>query len=59
MAIHKKHLQDNYSDLIISILNDITDTNFELVFVLEDELEDDKRLFQQILLIIIFLQVFL
>ena len=38
MPIHKKHLMDNYSDIIISKLNDITDTNFELVFILKEEI---------------------
>lgn len=46
MPIHKKHLMDNYSDIIISKLNDITDTNFELVFILKEEIdekEEEKR----------------
>ena len=34
MPIHKKHLADNYSELILNHLNDITGTNFELVFLL-------------------------
>ena len=43
MPIHKKHLSDNYSDLIITKLNDITDTNFELIFLLKEEVEDEER----------------
>lgn len=40
MPIHKKHLMDNYADLITKTLNDITGTNFELVFILKEEIED-------------------
>ena len=40
MPIHKKHLADNYSDLILNHLNDITGTNFELVFLLKEEIKD-------------------
>lgn len=42
MPIHKKHLLDNYSELIISKLNDITDTNFELVFMLKEEINEEE-----------------
>ena len=41
MPIHKKHLAENYSDLIISILNNITGTNFEVIFILKEEIEDN------------------
>ena len=40
MPIHKKHLIDNYSDLIVKTLNEITGTNFELVLILKEEIED-------------------
>ena len=43
MPIHKKHLADNYSDLILSHLNDITGTNFELVFLLKEEAEKKEK----------------
>lgn len=43
MQIHKKHLADKYSSLIIEKLNDITGTNFELDFVLESELEKETQ----------------
>ena len=33
MQIHKKHLADKYSSLIIEKLNSITGTNFELNFL--------------------------
>lgn len=41
MQIHKKHLADKYSTLIIEKLNDITGTNFELEFLLESEIKID------------------
>ena len=40
MPIHKKHLLDNYSDLILKILNDITNTNLELVLLLKEEIDE-------------------
>lgn len=42
MPIHKKHLSDNYSDLIIQKLNDVTNTNFELIFLLNEEIESEE-----------------
>lgn len=39
MQIHKKHLADKYSSLIIDKLNGITGTNFEIEFFLDDELK--------------------
>ena len=44
MHIHKKHLTDNYLDIIIKIFNDITGTNFEIEFLLEEELEKKKNI---------------
>ncbi len=43
MPIHKKHLSDNYYDLITDILNNITGTNFELEFVLKEEVESINK----------------
>lgn len=43
MSIHKKHLSDNYFDLIKSALNKVTGTNFDLEFLLKDELEEIKE----------------
>lgn len=40
MPIHKKHLRDNYQDLIIETLNHVTGTNFEIEYFLKDEIED-------------------
>jgi len=43
MPIHKKHLLDKYSEVIISTLNKITGTNFELEFLLKEEIEVETR----------------
>ena len=43
MAIHKRHLHDNYRDLIQDSLNKITGTNFELEFYLENEIEKFEK----------------
>ncbi len=42
MSIHKKHLSDNYTDLIQTSLNKVTGTNFELKFLLKEELEEEE-----------------
>ena len=42
MLVHKKHLSENYSELISSILYDITNTNYELNFYLPDDIETIK-----------------
>ena len=43
MAIHKRHLYDNYRNLIQESLNKITGTNFELEFYLENEIKNDDE----------------
>ncbi len=46
MPIHKIHLIDNYNDLIVNKINEITGSNYELVFLLEEEaaeLENQKQ----------------
>ena len=43
MQIHKKHLADKYSTLIIDKLNNITGTNFELDFILNDEIKEIEK----------------
>ena len=45
MAVHKKHLHDNYSSIITSCLADITGTNYELSFLLKEEIEEEKEIF--------------
>ena len=42
MPIHKKHLSDNYGDLILNKLNEITGTNFELLFLLKEEIDEEE-----------------
>ena len=37
MAIHKKQLNNNYYDTIKDALNQVTGSNFDLEFLLEDE----------------------
>ena len=43
MPIHKKHLKDNYEEIIIRILNNITNSNIEIVYLLEEEIEEKKQ----------------
>ena len=38
MPIHKKHLQENYYETISSKLNELTDSSYELLFLLEEEI---------------------
>ena len=38
--IHKKHLLDQYSDLIVETLNKVTGTNFYIEIVLEEEINN-------------------
>ena len=40
---HKKHLAENYKELIEDILNSVTGTNFNLVFILENEIGLNKN----------------
>jgi len=41
MHIHKKHLIENYSEMIENSLNLVTGTNFEIDFILEEELNNN------------------
>jgi len=43
MPIHKKHLSDNYSELISSLLYDITNNNYDLYFLLKEEIEEEEE----------------
>jgi len=38
MNIHKKHLNDNYIDIITETLNEVTGTNFNIEFILEEDI---------------------
>ena len=43
MQIHKKHLIDNYSELIISKLQEITNTSYELILLLNEEIVEEEE----------------
>ena len=43
MPIHKKHLSDFYGEMISSKLNKLTNSNYELKFLLQEEIEEDKE----------------
>lgn len=43
MPIHKKHLIDNYSNLISTKLSDITGTSYELTLLLKEEIETEFK----------------
>ena len=37
MHVHKKHLKENYNDLMLNIFNEITGSNFQFDFITEEE----------------------
>ena len=39
MQVHKKHLKENYNDLVESIFNEVTGSNFRIEYVTEEEIE--------------------
>ena len=43
LSVHKKHLIDNYNDLIVNTLSDVTGSMYDLVLLLEDEVEEEKK----------------
>ena len=43
MPIHKKHLQDNYYDIIVNKLSEISGSNYDLVFLLKEEIEEEIK----------------
>ena len=43
MPIHKKHLNDFYGDMIISKLNKLTNSNYNLKFFLQEEIEEEEN----------------
>ena len=43
MHVHKKHLSENYNDLIEEIFTDITGTNFKIIYLTEDEYQEQKK----------------
>ena len=44
MPIHKKHLNENYSDLIINKLYNETNTNYDLYFFLKEEIQAEETI---------------
>lgn len=43
MIVHKKHISDNFSEILSSILFDITNTNYDLIFLLKEEIEEEEE----------------
>ena len=43
IQVHKRHLNDNYSDLIIERLQNETNNTYELEFLLSSEIEELKK----------------
>jgi len=41
MPIHKKHLKTNYNEIIETIFNEITGSNFKIEYITEEELEQN------------------
>ena len=41
MAVHKKHLKDNFSTLMVETLNSITGSNYEFILLLKEEIETE------------------
>lgn len=48
MAIHKKHLMDNYLNLIVSKLAEVSGSNYELVLLLKEEIEEKIKVQQEV-----------
>ena len=43
LSVHKRHLIDNYNDLIVNTLTEVTGSIYDLELLLEDELEELKK----------------
>ena len=43
MEIHKKHILNNYSDIVIDNLNSLTGTNYEIYLLSPDEIEEEEE----------------
>ena len=39
MTLHKKHLKDVYNDIVTTIFNEITESNFNIIYITNDEIE--------------------
>lgn len=44
MPVHKKHLKENYNDIVEEIFTDITGTNFKFEYLLEEEIEKNIKI---------------
>lgn len=44
MSVHKKHLKENYNDLVVELFTEITGTNFNFEYVLEEELKNNIKI---------------
>ena len=44
MAVHKKHLKENYNDIVEEIFTEITGTNFRFEYLLEEEIEKNIKI---------------
>lgn len=44
MPVHKKHLKENYNDIVEEIFTDITGTNFKFEYLLEEEIEKNVKI---------------
>ena len=42
MPIHKRHLNDVYGEMILNKLYKITNSNYDLKFLLQEEVEDNN-----------------
>jgi len=43
MPIHKRHLNDFYGEIIINKLNKLTNSNYELKFYLQEEIDEEEK----------------
>ena len=43
MPIHKKHLAENYNELISSLLSDISGASYELNYFLKEEIKEEEK----------------
>ena len=44
LPVHKKHLKENYNDIVEEIFTDITGTNFKFEYLLEEEIEKNVKI---------------
>ena len=44
MPVHKKHLKENYNEIVEEIFTDITGTNFKFEYLLEEEIQKNIKI---------------